>query len=360
MDSLPSKTFITSFLSSLDLWQACFVALICTVFAIKLLRPVAAIVGLVDMPDSRKQHAGHVPLVGGLAIYCGSMLAFVLFIPFSEKIAYLLVTASFVMLTGMIDDIKDLGVKVRLLVQVAASLVMIYGTGLQIESLGDLFGFGEVSLGIWSVPFTLLAVIGVINAFNMVDGIDGLAAGLALIAILGIVGFEALSGRFQNIEYLILLAFALIPFLLTNLCIISKRKIFMGDAGSMFVGYVIAWELINISQGVDQSIEPVNALWCVAIPVVDTLGVMCRRMKKGQSPFKPDREHLHHIFMRAGLSDRWALVVILGSAVVILMLGLVVQVFIPGVAFYLFAALFFGYGYLLLHAWKLQRLIKRQ
>jgi len=338
---------------------ACLTALFVTMLGIKTLRPVAARVGLVDIPDNRKQHSGHIPLIGGLAIYAGLMAALLVFLPVSEKISYLLVTASCVMLAGLLDDIWGLSVGVRLVIQVAASLVMINGTGLYIESLGNLFGFGEVTLGFWGIPFTVLAVIGVINAFNMVDGIDGLSGGLALVAILGILGFESLSGNYLNFDYLLLLALALIPFLLTNLSIISKRKIFLGDAGSMFMGYVITWTLINLSQGENNAIEPVNALWCAAIPIIDTLGVMYRRIKKGQSPFKPDREHLHHIFMRAGFSARKTLGVILTLALAICFLGMVLEQLYPAIAFYIFAALFFLYGYLLIHAWKLQKLMKR-
>ncbi|UTW10638.1 UDP-phosphate alpha-N-acetylglucosaminyl 1-phosphate transferase [Marinobacterium rhizophilum] len=293
-----------------------------------------------------------------MAIYTGLMVTLLAFLPVSEKIAYLLGTASFIMLTGLIDDIRDLGVRVRLLIQAVASLAMIAGTGLYIESLGDLFGFGEVYLGLWGIPFTVLAVIGVINAFNMVDGIDGLAGGLSLVAILGILAFEGLAGNYRNVDYLLLLACALVPFLLANLGIISRRKIFMGDAGSMFMGYVITWTLINLTQGESQVIEPVNALWCVAIPVMDTLGVMYRRIKRGQSPFQPDREHLHHIFMRAGFCARKTLLTILGSAVAIILLGLVIEAVFPALALYGFSALFLGYGYLLMHAWKLQKLMK--
>jgi UDP-GlcNAc:undecaprenyl-phosphate GlcNAc-1-phosphate transferase len=342
-----------------DFFWAVLTALFATAMFISLLRPVASKLGLIDIPDARKQHQKQTPLIGGLAVYIGLMVALFIFIPVSDTTAYMLSTASLVMLIGLIDDIKDLGVKVRLLVQVTASLIMINGTGLYIESLGNLFGFGEIRLGLWGIPFTVLAVIGVINAFNMVDGIDGLAGGLSLVAILSILGYETLYGHYLNVEYLILLAVALIPFLLTNLGTLGARKIFMGDAGSMFLGYVIAWTLINLSQGENRVIEPVNALWCAAIPIIDTLGVMVRRIKKKQSPFKPDREHLHHIFMRAGLSDKKTLGLLLSTALMISGLGLLVAQLAPALVFYFFAALFILYAYLLTHAWALQKLIKR-
>ena len=168
--------------------------------------------------------------------------------PTRDKHFYLLASAWFVLLVGFVDDLKDLGVWVRILIQILVCFIMIKGAGIYVESLGDLFGFGEIYIGAWGIPFTIFAVIGLVNAINMSDGIDGLTGSLVLVDIIGIF------------DFLLIMAVTLIPYLLTNLTIVSGRKIFLGDAGSMFIGFILAWELIELSQTPSKAIEPVGVI----------------------------------------------------------------------------------------------------
>ena len=331
---------------SAELWQANLLALISAFVAIKLLRPIAIYFNLVDVPSARKQHEGHIPLIGGLSIYVGVLVAILSVFPIHDKLFYLLVSASLILMTGLIDDLKELGAWVRILIQTLACIIMIKGAGVYVDDLGNLFGLGLINLGMLGIPFTIFAVIGLVNAVNMSDGIDGLTGSLALVAIIGLFGFQTLSGNYRLFDFLLIMVAALTPYLLTNLRIISRRKIFLGDAGSMFIGFVLAWVLIELSQGQGtsrQAIQPVNVLWCVALPVIDTLAVIIKRLKSGRSPFSPDRAHFHHVLQDKGLTPRQTLGAILLLALGMAALGWLIEWLLPVAAVPAFAVITLGY-----------------
>ena len=298
------------------------------------------------MPSNRKQHVGHIPLIGGLSIYVGVLVAILAIYPIHDKLFYLLASASLILLAGLVDDLKDLGVWVRIIIQTLACIIMIKGAGVYVDDLGNLFGMGLINLGILGIPFTIFAVIGLVNAINMSDGIDGLTGSLALVAIIGVFGFETISGNYRLFDFLLIVVAALIPYLLTNLNIISRRKIFLGDAGSMFIGFVLAWVLIELSQGQGtsrQAIQPVNVMWCIALPVIDTLAVIIKRMKSGRSPFSPDRAHFHHVLQDKGLGHRQALAVILFISLVLTSIGWLIELLMPMLAVPAFVVITIGY-----------------
>ena len=332
-----------------ELWQANLIALVSAFLAIKVLRPIAIYFNLVDIPSGRKQHVGHIPLIGGLSVYVGILVAILAAYPIHDKLFYLLVSASLILVAGLVDDIKQLGVWVRVLIQAIACLIMIKGTGVYVESLGDLLGMGEIHLGQWGIPFTLFGVIGLVNAINMSDGIDGLTGSLALVAIIGVFVFESLSGNYRLLDFLLVMAAALVPYLLTNLSIISERKIFLGDAGSMFIGFILAWVLIELSQGgaagTDKAMEPISVLWCVALPVIDTFIVIIKRLKAGRSPFHPDRSHFHHMLQDLGLGARQTLLAMIFIALVLVALGGLAQLILPQVSAGLFILVIVVYIY---------------
>ncbi|GAB3093731.1 UDP-N-acetylglucosamine 2-epimerase [Lysobacter terrae] len=302
---------------------AASVALTVTLVAIFSLRPLAPRVGLVDRPDARKRHKGRVPLIGGLCFFLG-LVAGLSYLGALDRFSLsLLVTGAVIMLTGLLDDLFDLSVSTRLAIQIGAATGVLAVTGVYMDSLGQLFGEQPFRLYAVGIPLTVLAVVGLMNAFNMLDGIDGLAGGLAMVSILAVLAFAASSG-WQSLGVLLLLQVllvALVPYLGVNMGWPDGRKIFMGDAGSTVVGFLIAWSLVYLSQAHVGRLAPADVLWCVAIPVMDTFGVMARRLRAGRSPFKPDRQHLHHLLLDAGYSPRAALVLILGSAALLAMCG---------------------------------------
>ncbi len=280
--------------------------------AIKFFNPVAIEVGLVDKPCERKQHSGHIPLIGGISIFLAVLAASLLWLPNTLELRMYLIASAMMVFIGVLDDKFDLRVRVRIIGQILIASLMIYGVGGYISNLGNLFSLGEVSLGPLGILFTYVAIIVVINAYNMIDGIDGLIGSLSINTFTSIALLFLLSGQTSYLSYPLILATATLPYMMFNLGLFKKetKKIFMGDAGSMFVGLSVIWLLTMGTQGDNASFRPVTALWICAIPLMDMLAIVVRRYKKGKSPFKPDRDHLHHLLQRAGLSSRQTLMAI--------------------------------------------------
>jgi len=321
------------------------IAVAATLAILFTLRPLASKLGLVDKPDERKWHRGAVPLIGGLSFF-GGTLAGVLYLGQTDRFVICLMVAAFaIVLVGAMDDMRDLGVRLRLAVQACAAGLVIGFTGVYIESSGVLFHGQSIEFGIIGVPLTVVAVMGLINAFNMQDGIDGLAGGLALISIAAILAFSGLGQQMFSVVMLLqILSLALVPYLLANMGWPDGRKVFMGDAGSTLIGFLLAWSLIYLSRPqAPGAMEPVDMLWCVAVPVLETAAVMCRRMRRGLSPFRPDRRHIHHMLLDAGLSARVTLGVILAAAGLLALIGYTLRAQ-PGIvsliAFAVIAALY--------------------
>jgi UDP-GlcNAc:undecaprenyl-phosphate GlcNAc-1-phosphate transferase len=194
-----------------------------------------------------------------------------------------------------------------------------------VHSLGILHGY-DLRLGWLGIPFTVLAVIGLINAFNLMDGIDGLAGCLALVSTGAIALLMAPHMPAPLTVMVLLLAAALYPFLVANLGLLGRKaKVFLGDSGSVVLGYIIAWTLIALSQSTPRNISPGLVLWCVALPVMDTLAVIYRRLKRGVSPFTPDRTHIHHLLMNTGLGPRRTLVYLVAFAMALPFVGVVIH-----------------------------------
>lgn len=297
--------------------------------AIKFFKPVAIEVGLVDKPNERKQHAGHIPLIGGISIFLAVLAASLIWLPNTLELRMYLIASAMMVFIGALDDKFDLRVRVRIVGQIIIASLMIYGVGGYISNVGNLFGYGEVNLGPMGIIFTYVAIVVVINAYNMIDGMDGLIGSLSINTFTSIAILFIMSGQTDYLSYPLILATATIPYLMFNLGVFEKllgkdtKKIFMGDAGSMFVGLSVIWLLTMGTQGEQASFKPVTALWICAIPLMDMLAIVVRRYKNGKSPFKPDRDHLHHILQRAGLSSRQTLVVISVLASLMSAVGLV-------------------------------------
>jgi UDP-GlcNAc:undecaprenyl-phosphate GlcNAc-1-phosphate transferase len=321
--------------------------------AIKFFNPVAIEIGLVDKPSERKHHAGHIPLIGGISIFLAVLAASLLWLPNTLELRMYLIASAMMVFIGALDDKFDLRVRVRIVGQIIIASLMIYGVGGYISNLGNLFSFGDVTLGPLGIIFTYVGIIVVINAYNMIDGIDGLIGSLSINTFTSIAILFIMSGQTDYLSYPLILATATVPYLMYNLGFFEKffkkeaKKIFMGDAGSMFVGLSVIWLLTMGTQGEQTSFRPVTALWICAIPLMDMLAIVVRRYKNGKSPFKPDRDHLHHILQRAGLSSRQTLVAISTAAVVMSVIGLAGEYFqiTESVMLLSFLVIFFIYVY---------------
>ena len=318
-----------------------------------LMRKVARKVGLVDKPSGRKVHTGNIPLVGGVAI-CITIVNYIYTHPGMINHANLfMLSICGLTAVGALDDRFDLSVKVRMLVQALISFAMIYYADANLHTLGDMFGFGGTDLGYFGTVITILAVIGCINAFNMVDGIDGLLGGLSIVTFASLGILLGLSEE-QSLSYLcLLLVVCMVPYIIMNLGLIGReRKVFMGDAGSMMIGFTVIWLLIGASQTSGNAmIRPVTALWLIAVPLMDMTAIMIRRVKQGKSPFKPDRDHLHHICQRLGCSPTQTLILICSIAAILAGVGIIGEIFlIPEfLMFYGFIILFTVYLLILIN-----------
>jgi UDP-GlcNAc:undecaprenyl-phosphate GlcNAc-1-phosphate transferase len=325
--------------------------------AIKVFKPIAIDVGLVDKPNARKHHDGQVPLIGGISIFAAVLAASLIWLPNTLELRMYLVASAMMVFIGALDDKYDLKVRIRIVGQIIIASLMIYGVGGYISNLGDLFSFGDIELGPVGIVFTYFAIIVVINAYNMVDGIDGLIGSLSLNTFTAIAILFLISGNTGYLSYPLILATATLPYLMFNLGFFKSysKKIFMGDAGSMFIGLSVIWLLTIGTQGESASFRPVTALWICAIPLMDMLAIVIRRYRKGKSPFKPDRDHLHHILQRAGLSSRQTLVVISVASAIMSLLGVLGEYFqVPeSILLALFVLMFILYNKYARHfSWK--------
>ncbi|MDL0431980.1 UDP-N-acetylglucosamine--undecaprenyl-phosphate N-acetylglucosaminephosphotransferase [Marinobacter sp. TBZ242] len=333
-------------------------------FSLLVLKPVAVRVRLLDLPDHRKVHAGAVPLTGGLSAFIGLFAAWIISMPLGGGFGIYLLASLLLVVLGAVDDARDVPARFRLWAQIALGALLTYGSGISLVHFGDLLGLGVIELG-WLGPLvTIAAVIGATNAFNMIDGIDGLAGSMSLVTLLSLsLLFLSAPGNSLELALAFSIAAALLPYLAANLRMPPfRRRIFMGDAGSMFIGFSIVWLLVKGTQPETQALRPVTALWIIAIPLMDMVAIMVRRARKGQSVMMPDREHLHHIFMRAGFTDRQALVVITVVSLVFAGVGLLGEYFqMPEwLMFTLFVVAFAAYDWVLSHAWRLLVLFRKR
>lgn len=331
-------------------------------------RKVAKRIGLVDKPNYRKRHQGLIPLVGGISAYAGLCFSFLIGKqPIAHSGLYLF-CAGVLVLIGALDDRFDISVRLRVVVQALVGVVMIVFAGLHLNTLGHLFGSWELLLGPWGYVITLLAVWAAINAFNMVDGIDGLLGGLSCISFgtMGLLFYQ--RGIFPLAFWCFSMIAAILPYILLNLGVLGKRyKVFMGDAGSTLIGFSIIWLLLLGTKEYAASAEkpifsPVTALWIIAIPLMDMIAIMYRRIRKGMSPFSPDRQHLHHLIMRAGFTSRQAFVLITLAALFLAVVGVLGEhlTFVPEWSMLvLFLLTFLLYDYCIKRAWRVARFIKR-
>lgn len=289
------------------------VASISTFVAISLLRPFAISIDLVDKPNNRKLHHGSVPLIGGIAMFFGVIVGLLILSNNLNSLNYLILSSFILLLVGILDDHRDISVSVRLVLQTLVAIILVTIGETSVDSFGRLFGNTDILLGNWSYFFSIVAIIFGINAINMSDGIHGLAGGTSLISIISMLFLSIYNGELDYFLILLLLSSSLSVFLVFNICVgISQdKRIFMGDAGSMFIGLMIAWLLINMTQGNSRLFSPVTALWIFSLPIFDMMAAILRRVGSGKSPFKPDLNHSHHLIMRLGFGEKNTLLVLL-------------------------------------------------
>lgn len=331
----------------LILWAPVLAASL-TLLALWLLRPVADRLNLLDHPRGRKDHAHPTPVTGGLAMAFGSIAIVGSLRPDASTLAFI-IAATILVLVGLWDDIFDLRWWRRILFQVAAALVMVELGGVRIEQLGQLVGVEGTGLGMLAVPFTVFATVGIINAVNMIDGVDGLAGSLVLAALVMLGSAGLYAGNHLLAERTFTLAGAVAGFLVWNVRHPwrERAKVFMGNAGSAFLGLVIAWVSFRLTQNPSHPVSPVLALWLLPVPIMDCLVLIARRKLEGRSPFDGGRDHIHHFMLDAGVSPAVIALVLAGFSLFTgLMVGLAMRADVPNlvllVLYFALCAAWFG------------------
>ncbi|MGL5486330.1 MAG: UDP-N-acetylglucosamine--undecaprenyl-phosphate N-acetylglucosaminephosphotransferase [Shewanella sp.] len=305
------------------------IAFVTTWLAILVLRPTSQHIGLVDVPNARKLHVGAVPLVGGIAVSFGVVMATLFgLIPQSPMISILLLGGGAMVIMGAIDDAKDISPWPRLFFQALLIALVCYYGNTTLHNFGNIFNLGDIKIPTaiaW--PVTILAVCASINAYNMMDGIDGLAGCMAAIS-LAALGYTLYSVEPELSRLCWIIVIALLPYLMVNLTIPPfSRKIFLGDAGSMFLGFIIGVLAIYSSQQANGSnaFRPITVLWIIGLPLIDMIGVIMRRLRKGKSPLRSDRNHLHHILLKNGFTSHQVLLTIIFIDILIVGFGVLLD-----------------------------------
>jgi len=229
--------------------------------------------------------------------------------PVLTQYAILLVALALLMAVGLLDDLGEVSPRGKLGVEVVAALFMTSWAGLYLVDLGDLFARGPLDLHNWGIPLTVFATIAVINGFNMLDGLDGLAGGLAFCVLGFFALFAAQLGETNAFKFLVVLLGSVAGFLVFNLPhpLRGRRRTFMGDTGSLILGFVVAWFSIELSQRAGGRVPPVTMLWVVGVVLLDLFTVTLRRVIRRRDPALPDRGHIHHLLLRRGCSAPQAL-----------------------------------------------------
>lgn len=284
------------FINGYNIFLIVIVGFFTTMILTPIVRKIAIMIGAVDKPDhKRKVHDIPIPSMGGLAIFSSFLLGYLIFAPKTTQMIPILIGAFIIILTGMIDDIHPLKAHEKLIGEIASALVVTIFGGITIDTI-QIFG-RIINFGIFSYPLTILFIVAIMNAIDLADGLDGLAAGTTTIYFItiAVIGYIMSELGGLNVILCLILAGSCLGFLLYNF---SPATIFMGDTGSLFLGYIISViALLGFKTATLTSlIIPIIILF---VPILDTILAMERRLIKGKSIGSADREHLHHQLLKA-------------------------------------------------------------
>ncbi|MGQ0811923.1 MAG: glycosyltransferase family 4 protein [Nitrospiraceae bacterium] len=278
------------------------------IICMALIPPLMATAGrlhFLDLPNERKVHSGPVAKVGGLAFAAGTFIAILVWAPRDEILVSSLIGGAIILAFGAWDDKVGLNYKIKFLGQLVAAGVVIWLGGVRLTSLPLL---PDGVLPEWlSFTLTIVMIVGVTNAINLADGLDGLAGGLSMLSFAGMAYLAYLSGDTIVMLMVVSVLGGLLGFLRFNT---YPARIFMGDAGSQFLGFYLAIFAIVSTDSTRGPYSPALIPFILGLPILDTLGVICQRLKEGRSPFVADQNHIHHKLLATGLSHHEAVLII--------------------------------------------------
>jgi len=272
-------------------------SVVITITLIPLISRVAVRVQALDVPDERKVHPVPIPRCGGVAMALGALVPIVFWVQMTPQLAAYLAGGAILFATGLYDDFKGLGYQAKFMAQVAAAMVLVLYGGVVIRDLGSLLPGDMILPGWLATIVTVFAIVGVTNAINLADGLDGLAGGISLLAFLFISYLAYQVGNMTVAIIALSLSGTLFGFLRFNT---HPASLFMGDTGSMLLGFSAAALSIMLTQG-NTPLSPLLPLILLGFPILDTLAVMTLRIAEGRSPFSADKQHFHHRLLRLGL-----------------------------------------------------------
>ena len=298
IDNSLTMTSLFAFILALAISFACTPAV----------RMLAIKIKAVDVPkDNRRMHKVPIPRMGGLAIFAGFLVSVLFFVPLGTEFRSILIGALILVVLGIIDDIVALKPKTKFAGQIIAALIPAL-SGVSIHGIVNPFVPGQYStLGIFSIPFTVIWIVGITNAVNFIDGLDGLACGVSAIATVTMFIIAVLFGETYIALMMAALAGACLGFLPYNM---NPAKIFMGDTGSMFLGYILATVSI---QGLFKFYAVISfavPFILLGLPIFDTGFAIVRRLLKGQSPLQADRGHVHHRLIDLGFDQKQSVAIL--------------------------------------------------
>jgi UDP-GlcNAc:undecaprenyl-phosphate/decaprenyl-phosphate GlcNAc-1-phosphate transferase len=298
-----------------------FTLIICFMISIlitPLVKKLAFKIRATDRPNKRKVHQTLMPRLGGLAIYIAFLAGVILLQPINPYSTSIIIGSGIIVISGILDDIYELSAKLKLMAQIAAAAIIVLYGGLQITFINLPFG-GLFEFGYLSIPFTVLWIIGITNAINLIDGLDGLAAGVSSIALVAISGMAFIMGNLYVVTIGSILLVSTIGFLYHNF---YPAKIFMGDTGALFLGFMISvLSLLGFKNITFVSfIVPIIIL---GVPISDTIFAILRRIINKQPLSAPDKSHLHHCLLRLGYSHRETVLIIYAMAALFGLLAVV-------------------------------------
>jgi UDP-N-acetylmuramyl pentapeptide phosphotransferase/UDP-N-acetylglucosamine-1-phosphate transferase len=285
---------------------ALLVALISSLVLTPIIAKVSLKLYIVDWPGSRRIHHKVIPRMGGLAIYSGFLISSMFFLRADQQIMALLLGGFIIALCGTLDDLMQLNPFVKLLFQICAALIVVFFGGIALTTINLPLGI-HFDFGPFSIFITLIWIVGITNALNLIDGMDGLCSGVSAIILATFSMLAYMQDRFDILLLSLILLGAILGFLFFNF---HPAQIFMGDTGSLFIGFMIAGiSLLGFKTSAFLTLGP--ALFILIIPILDTLISIIRRKLKGVKIMSPDKQHLHHTLMyKMGLSQTKTVLII--------------------------------------------------
>lgn len=306
-------------------------AFVASILLTPLVKRLAFRIGAVDAPNYRKVHARIMPRLGGLAIFLAFLIGVAILYPYLTSIGVLpwyvskysllaiIIGACIIVATGVIDDMREISAKAKMLGQLVAALIIIFVGGIQIDTINLPF-VGELDFGLLSIPLTILWIVGITNAINLIDGLDGLAAGVSTIALITLAIMAFIMSNMFVLVLAALLAVASLGFLFYNF---HPAKIFMGDTGALFLGFMISVLALLGFKNV-AFVALIIPVIILGVPISDTFFAIVRRVRMKKKWSDPDKSHLHHRLLDMGFTHRQTVLIIYGIA---MMFGLAAIIF---------------------------------